>query len=336
MTEKKLTKTATDRVMTFYNKVERRCPTLCQLGRNLSKLSLEGKLDAVYDRDATVENIFKILLRKSKANVLLTGPAGCGKTAIAERTATLLANRSIEWAKQKILLEEEFKIAHKMWEKDVEYDEYDGEPNLLEPTLDIPSAPHLSEIVLFELSTTSLVSGQRYIGDMEKRVETILKELRETPNVVLFIDEIHTLVGCGQGEHNSGAEQMFKPALARREMRVIGATTTDEAEKIWKDKALARRFNEIKVEPLRGTVALETAKSILTDYAKYHEIAVDLAHTAEILGKLGTFLPKSVFPDNFINVVDEALASAKFDGLTAVDMTHYNAVIGRMAGVVIV
>lgn len=329
MPTKKERKDGEKRVLEYLRKVEKKCPELTKMGRNLTREYIEGKLDAVYGRDGVVANIQKILLRKSKANVLLTGDAGCGKTAIAERTAAMLAERTIALAIERNRADAEYAIAVMEWENDGD----DTTPYPKKITID--DTP-LDGIVLFELSLSSFIAGAKYIGETEERVKTLLDELKSVPQVVLFIDEIHTLMGLGKGEFTPGVAQYLKPALARRDVRIIGATTTEEATEIFKDKAMARRFNEIKVEPLRGAVALETAKSILTDYAKYHEIAVDLAHTAEILGKLDTFLPKSVFPDNFINVVDEALVSAKFDGLTAVDMTHYNAVIGRMAGVVIV
>lgn len=329
MPTKKERKDGEKRVLEYLRKVEKRCPELAKMGRNLTREYIEGRLDAVYGRDGIVASIQKILLRKSKANVLLTGNAGCGKTAIAERTAAMLAERSIALAIKRNRADAEYAKAVKEWENDVE----DGSP--CPKKSEIYDTP-LDNIVLFELSLSSFIAGAKYIGETEERVKTLLEELAKVPQVVLFIDEIHTLMGLGQGEHTPSVAQHLKPALARRDMRIIGATTTEEAEQIFKDKAMGRRFNEIKVEPLRGAVALDTAKNILTDYAEYHEIAVDVAHTAEILGKLNTFLPKSVFPDNFINVVDEALASAKFDGLTAVDMTHYNAIIGRMAGVVIV
>ncbi len=329
MPTKKERKDGEKRVLEYLRKVEKQCPTLTTQGRNLTRLYIEGKLDEIYGRDTIVSNIQKILLRKSKANVLLTGDAGCGKTAIAERTAAMLAERTIALAIERNRADAEYARAVREWENDGD----DTTPYPKKITID--DTP-LDTIVLFELSLSSFIAGAKYVGQAEERVKTLLEELAKVPQVVLFIDEIHTLMGLGQGEFTPSVSQYLKPALARRDMRVIGATTTEEAERIFKDKAMARRFNEIKVEPLRGAVALETATKILTDYAKYHEIAVDVAHTAEILGKLDTFLPKSVFPDNFINVVDEALVSTKFDGLTAVDMTYYNAVIGRMAGVVIV
>ena len=330
-------KAATNRALEYVRKVENHCPTLTKLGRNLTKAYLEGKLDEVYNRDTIVVEIQKILLRKSKANVLLTGPAGCGKTAIAERLAAVLANRSIAYCENDIRETERYEKALDEWRKNPVYDDdgdYSDEYLSSQPMKNEVEKPYQSEIVLFELSLTSLAAGMRYVGDIEERVDKVIAECRAIPNVVLFIDEIHQIVGCGKGEHSNAVAQMFKPALARREMCVVGATTTEEAEVIRKDKALARRFNEIAVRPLAGDGAVTTADNILADYSKYHGVAVEGDVSREIISALSTLLPKSVFPDNFINVVDETLAGAKFDGYAKVDMSHFTAVLSRMAGAV--
>jgi ATP-dependent Clp protease ATP-binding subunit ClpA len=316
--------------------VSRNCPTLNMAGRNLTAMYLEGKLDEVYNRDTYTANIQKILLRKSKANVLLTGPAGCGKTAIAERLAGVLAHRAIEQTAKEIKAEQNYDSAMKAYRRAQDKAWDDGEEfNMPFPEKEEVPKNILSNIVLFELSLTALVSGTRYRGDFEERVQKILDECKQYPNLILFIDEIHQIVKTGGSDGSEGMAQMLKPALARKDICVIGATTTEEAEFIWKDKALARRFNEVKVAPLHGKSANETAEKILNDYAKFHNIAISAECVNEILSKLSTFLPQTVFPDNFINVVDETLAGARFDGLTEVDMSHFNAVLSRMAGVVI-
>lgn len=316
--------------------VSRNCPTLNMAGRNLTAMYLEGKLDEVYNRDTYTANIQKILLRKSKANVLLTGPAGCGKTAIAERLAGVLAQRAVEQIAKEIKAEQDYDSAMKAYRKAQDKAWDNGEEfNMPLPKMEEVPKNILSNIVLFELSLTALVSGTRYRGDFEEKVQNVLNECKQYPNLILFIDEIHQIVKTGGSDGSEGMAQMLKPALARKDICVIGATTTEEAEYIWKDKALARRFNEVKVTPLHGKCANETAEKILADYAKFHNIAVSVECVNEILSKLSTFLPNTVFPDNFINVVDETLAGAKFDGLTEVDMSHFNAVLSRMAGVVI-
>lgn len=312
------------------------CPALHSAGRNLTVMYLEGKLDEVYNRDTCVADIQKILLRKSKANVLLTGPAGCGKTAIAERLAAVLAHRAIEQTAKEIQADEDYYNAHNAWDRkrDKAWDNFEdfNEPEPVK--VDVPKGM-LSNIILFELSLTALTAGTRYRGDFEERVQNILNECKRYPNIVLFIDEIHQITMAGASDSNEGVAQMLKPALARKDICVIGATTTDEVEHIYKDKALTRRFNEVKVAPLHGSVAIQTAENILADYAKFHNIKVDVNCANQIVDKLSHFLPKTVFPDNFINIVDETLAGAKFDNLTEVDMSHFNAVLSRMAGVVI-
>lgn len=339
MAKKDYRKEAIKKALRYVERVEDRCPQLSKTGRNLSKLALEGKLDNVYGRDATIVSIQKILMRKSKANVLLTGAAGCGKTAIAERLAQVLADRSVDFCEREVIAAAEHEKAHKAWAKSAPTDDfgcYTEEAYRTEPKLMEIEKPHQTEIVLFELSLTSLTAGTRYRGDFEEKIDAIIKECKNNPNIVLFIDEIHQIVSAGRSDNSDNAAQMFKPALARREMCVVGATTTDEAKYIWEDKALARRFNEVKVNPLTGNVAHNTAEAILQDYAKYHEIEAPIADVPQIMCLLETFLPHTVFPDNFINVIDETLASAKFDGHSIVDMTHYKATLSRMAGVVIV
>lgn len=317
--------------------ISRNCPTLNMAGRNLTAMYLEGKLDEVYNRDTYTANIQKILLRKSKANVLLTGPAGCGKTAIAERLAAVLAHRAVEQTAKEIKADHDYDSAlrayrnaqDKAWENGEEFDMPFPEKEEVPKNI-------LSNVVLFELSLTALIAGTQYRGQFEEKVQNVLNECKQYPNLILFIDEIHQIVSTGgHCEGSEGLAQMLKPALARKDICVIGATTTEEAEYIWKDKALARRFNEVKVTPLHGKSANETAEKIMADYAKFHNVAVIDECVNEILSKLSTFLPQTVFPDNFINVVDETLAGAKFDGLTEVDMSHFNAVLSRMAGVVI-
>ncbi len=339
MAKKDYRKEAVKRILTYIDKVEAKCPKLTSTGRNLTRMAVEGKLDEVYGRDNTVVSIQKVLMRKSKANVLLTGVAGCGKTAIAERLAKVLMERTINYCIEDDKAKDEYSKARKTWIENAEVDidgNYTAEALANEPKKVEIKQPHQSQIVLFELSLTSLTAGTRYRGDMEEKVQEIIEECRKNPDVVVFIDEIHQIVSAGRSDNSDNAAQMFKPALARKDMRVIGATTTEEAKYIWEDKALARRFNEIKIAPLFGDVARETATHILADYSKYHGVEANVDMTSEILAKLQMFLPKSVFPDNFINVIDETLAGAKFDGLTKVDMTHFNATLSRMAGVIIV
>lgn len=328
---------AKSEVLARAKSLSRACPTLVANGRNLTEMYLEGKLDAVYHRDAEIEAIQRILLRKGKANVLLTGLAGCGKTAIAEGLTALLTNRTVQHKAEYLAIYEPFQKAYKKWAKAKDKAEWDNEPfDEPAPTEPIyPKEPMLCEQYVFELSLTNLTAGTRYRGDFEEKVQNIINECREHPEVVVFIDEIHQIVSSGRSDNSDNAAQMFKPALARRDMRVIGATTTEEARYIWSDKALARRFNEVKVNPLAGFAAKETATKILADYATYHKVDVSAISAEELVDKTNYFLSTGVFPDNYINVVDETLASAVFEGIEAVDMSHFNATLSRMTGTII-
>ena len=312
------------------------CPTLEKVGRNLTLMYLDGKLDPCYHRDAPITSIQKILLRKSKPNVLLTGPAGCGKTAIAEGVAAVLAERAIKQTEQELIAEEAYKKEWKAWDKARDLVWERGEPfDAPEPQrIETPKA-FLSDCVVYDLPLTTLVGGTKYRGDLEERIGELLNECRKYPNIILFIDEIHQIIVSGRCEGGEGVAQMLKPALSRCDIRVIGATTTDEAKMLMKDKALARRFNEIEVLPLCGTAAMETADGILADYAKHHGIQYN-TDVELIMANIATFLPKSVFPDNFINVVDETFAGCKFDGKECATTADFNATLSRMAGVVIV
>ena len=324
-------------LLSYARSVTQNCPTLAQNGRNLTEMYYQGKLDPCYHRDDIIVSMQKILLRKSKANVLLTGPAGCGKTAIAEGLTALLAERDMRHTATIQQLESEYNTAYRRWDKAREKSWinneffHDAEP--VKPTY--PNEPMMFNTIVFELSLTAMTAGTKYRGEFEEKIQEVINECRRYPNIILFIDEIHQIVSAGSSDNSDNAGQMLKPALARRDIRCVGATTTEEAKFIWKDKALARRFNEVKVAPLCGSSAVETAESILADYCKYHKVSAEGVSVNEMVEKLQSFLPQTVFPDNFINIVDETLAGARFDGLTAVDMTHFNATLSRMAGVVI-
>jgi ATP-dependent Clp protease ATP-binding subunit ClpA len=194
-----------------------------------------------------------------------------------------------------------------------------------------PSKPPLCDCVIYDLSLTALVGGTKYRGEFEERLQKVIDECRGHPNVILFADEAHLLTSVGKTNESDSPAQMLKPALARNEIRMIGATTTEEKTYIARDKALWRRFREIVVSPLSGEAAEKTAVQILDDYCRFHNILTDAS--AEDLWKMvQQRLPNSVFPDNLINVIDETLASAVFDGRYAVGMAQFQQVLDRIVG----
>ena len=288
--------------------------SLAKQARNLNQLALEGKLDKVYCREDILTAIKKVLLRKNKANVLLTGPAGCGKTAIAEALASMIATSAVEW-----------RVECEKAKAQCTKDECGELVGYVEPT-----RPLFSNIIIYDLSLNSMLAGTQYRGQFEARLQQMLAECSQYNNVVLFIDEIHqinALGRCSEGEPTFG--QILKPALARGDIRVIGATTTEESRILKQDKALSRRFTEVLVPQVVGEDAIKIADKVLQDYAEYHKIGMQNINPAHLVQLVTTALPNSVFPNNIIDIIDETMAGARVDGYTAVSMEHILATVAR-------
>lgn len=314
------------KALTYYQQMDTACPTIAQYSRNLNILHLNGLLDTCYYRDDIITQIQKIMMRKNKANVMLTGVAGCGKTALAEGTAAQITQRKLAYERTCAQQKKEYRANLRARMR------ADGADANIKDVEDFvpPSTPPLCDSVIYDLSLTALTSGTRYRGDFEERLQKIIDECKKQPNVILFIDEAHLLTSAGKSDASESSAQMLKPALARNDVRVIGATTNEEKAHLSKDKALWRRFREIVVTPLSGEAAEKTAEHILEDYCQFHEIVTDASAT-ELWEMVRERLPHSVFPDNLINVVDETLASAVFDGRHAVGMVQFQYVLDRLA-----
>lgn len=317
---------AEKKALTYYQQMDTACPTIAQYSRNLNLLHLNGLLDACYYRDDIITQIQKIMMRKNKANVMLTGVAGCGKTALAEGTAAQIVQRKLTYERTCAQQKKEYKANLRARMR------ADGADANIDNAEDFipPAKPPLCDSVLYDLSLTALTGGTRYRGDFEERLQKIIDECKKQPNVILFVDEAHLLTSAGKCEASESSAQMLKPALARNDVRMIGSTTDEEKTYLSKDKALWRRFREIVVTPLSGEAAEKTAEHILEDYCQFHEIVTDASAT-ELWEMVRERLPHSVFPDNLINVIDETLASAVFDGRHAVGMVQFQQVLNRLA-----
>jgi ATP-dependent Clp protease ATP-binding subunit ClpC len=167
-------------------------------------------------------------------------------------------------------------------------------------------------IVLLELS--SLVAGTKYRGQFEERVKAIIDELRGNKNVIIFIDEIHTVIGTGNSSGNLDAANIFKPPLARGELQCIGATTLDEfREKIEKDGALERRFQKVIIEPPTVEDTTEILKSIRHVYESHHNVSYS-DEVIELCTKLADrYISDRAFPDKAIDIMDEVGATVQIE-----------------------
>ena len=266
-------------------------PTLDEQGRDLTALARDGELGPIIGRQSEIRAVLKTLVRRQKANPLLLGDPGVGKTAVVEGVAQLLA------------------------------------------TGDAPQ--RLSDVRLIELSMGSLVAGTKYRGTFEERLKSIIKEARENPGIILFIDEIHTLVGAGRTEGGSlDAANILKPALARNEITVIGATTVTEYRKHFEsDSALERRFHPIQVAEPTIDATIELLARVEHMYAEHHDVTIDPDALGACVRMAVRFIPDRRLPDKALDVIDEACAEASLSGRDLVTKEIVAQVIAERTGI---
>lgn len=206
--------------------------TLKKYATNLNVLALRGDLDKGIGRELELKQLVMILSKRKKANPILVGAAGIGKSQTAYDLAIMISDP-----------------------------EYKG--------------PLLGKTI-WEVSTTSLVAGCKYVGMSEERMQDLLDDATSDPNVILFWDEVHTMVGAGAGsKNNNDLANIVKPALAGKNLSIIGATTEDEYLIIQADKALSRRFNKITVHKLTDHQVLKVLQGIKSTYERHHGIMYD-------------------------------------------------------------
>ncbi|MHB8761498.1 MAG: ATP-dependent Clp protease ATP-binding subunit [Coriobacteriia bacterium] len=247
---------------------------LDEFGRNLTRASVEGKLDPVVGREQEIERVMQILSRRTKNNPVLIGEPGVGKTAVAEGLA------------QRIAADE------------------------------VPET--IKDKQLYTLDLAALVAGSKYRGEFEDRLKKVMKEIRERGDIILFVDEMHTLVGAGAAEGAIDAASIIKPALARGELQTIGATTLDEYRKyVEKDPALERRFQPIQVGEPSVDETVQILHGLRDRYEAHHRVSFtdEAIHAAAELG--ARYISARFLPDKAIDLIDEAGSKMRIKMMTA-------------------
>jgi len=239
---------------------------LSRFARDLTADARSGRLEIVRARDAEIARVIDILLRHGKNNPALVGPAGVGKTAIAEGLAARLA------------------------------------------TGDVPLS--LRNTRLLAVDHVSLVAGTTYRGQYEERIRALVEETRARPDVVLFIDELHNLIGQGTAMGVAmDAANMLKPALVRGDFRVIGATTDDEYDRwVRADPALERRFQRIVVRELSSEETLDILRARQERLERHHNVLISDESLRAAVDLTDIHQTDRRRPDRAIDVLDEACA----------------------------
>ena len=204
-------------------------------------------------------------------------------------------------------------------------------------------SPVLARKRIISLDIASVVAGTKYRGDFEKRVNTIIKAASSNPDIILFIDEFHTIVGAGGGQGSLDAANMLKPALARGEIQCIGATTMDEFTKIVeKDGALDRRFQKIVVEPADVKASISILERLAPNYEEYHKVKYTDAAIEACVRLTDRYIPEQFLPDKAIDAMDEAgsmvrlrsKAKVNADGVSGyVNEEDIATVVSKMTGI---
>lgn len=255
----------------------------------LRNLNICGSNLDIVGRDDELNFMISILSRKDKANPLLIGEPGVGKTALVEKLAGLIQQKKI---------------------------------------------PSLMDACIYELHLNSLVAGTKYRGDFEEKLQNIIKLLEKYPNVILFIDEIHQMIGAGKSEGSIDVSSVLKPYLARGLIKCIGATTVEEYEKyIEKDRALERRFQVIMIKEPGKEETVKMLKAKIPEYEDFHQVKIDEDVVGKIVDYCDYFMPGRKFPDKAIDVLDLACVGAKRTNMKVVEEDIIKDVIEKLTDI---
>ena len=239
----------------------------------------------ILGRDTEINNFWIIASRKTKKNSILTGIAGCGKTAIVEAITMQIVNKT--------------------------------------------APKQFLDYTIISLNLTSMIAGTMYRGQFEEKAKNLIEFLKNKSKIILFIDEIHQVMGAGSTSSNESFNLagVLKPILARDDAIVIGATTTDEYERfVAKDAAFKRRFERIKVEEPKISELKPMIKKKVENLSKYHKVSISEDLLDYIIIQAYCFNPETANPDKTISLCDSAMAVAKSKGKKALSKIHVDEV----------
>jgi ATP-dependent Clp protease ATP-binding subunit ClpB len=229
------------------------------------ELARDGKTDPIIGRDKETRMIMEILCRRTKPNVIITGDAGVGKTALVDGLAQDILSGNV--------------------------------PGLLRG------------VQLFELDLGSLIAGASYKGEIEDRLKSILREIRQFDKAILFIDEIHTLLD-NKGPIGGGAANLLKPELARGEITVIGATTIDEYRKLIEpEQAFSRRFEVLQVNEPDTVSAIKMLERVAEKYEVHHHLKIHPDAIPECVRLAKRYMKDRRLPDSAFDLLDRAMSA---------------------------
>ena len=196
---------------------------------------------------------------------------------------------------------------------------------------EVPNTLKNKRIISLDMATT--VAGTKYRGEFEERVRKILKEIEENDDLILFIDEVHTLVGAGGAEGAIDASNIFKPALARNKIKCIGATTTLEYKKhIEEDKALERRFQKVVIEAPNKEIVKDILSKLKPIYEQFHNVKINEKLLGSIIDLSDKYIYERNQPDKAIDILDEVCAKASFKENK--ELSEYNKLVSELSQII--
>lgn len=250
---------------------------LLEHGTDITELVKSGHVDDCIGREEEIWALKLTLGRRKKANPVLVGPAGVGKSQIV------------------------YGLAHRIAKQE---------------------AGFLNDWTIIEMSSTGLVAGTKYVGELEKKMKGIIDAVKKCPKVILFIDEIHTIMGTGKGEKSTlDIANILKPVLASGELKLIGATTDAEYGILVKDPAVERRFNKITVKEPDMEEATKVLMGIKKTYEKFHKVTYYKDAVAIMATIAKRYNPKRNLPDSAVDILDYCGALAKVSDVKKITKT---------------